>query len=332
MALTASQKIRIRTIVISILVGALILGLKFIAAEMTGSAALQSDAIESMVNVAAAIFAFFAVLFADQPADADHPYGHGKVEHFSSVFEGGLIAVAALVIIFEAISTLMKGPILQTLSTGLLINFCAGGLNGLLGFYLVRNGKKYHSKALEADGHHVLSDFLTTLGIAGGLFFGFIFKLPWVDPAIALGIGLLLGLTGFKLVHESANALLDNADPKLTEKIVQTINEIKTPELISVHELRTMRSGRYVHVDIHMVVPEFMSVEKAHQLIEKMGLKVIELLGLEGEFHTHTDPCQKKYCVSCEIKDCPIRLEPFKNKKQLTLAEATTVMKTEVVG
>jgi cation diffusion facilitator family transporter len=313
-------------------VGGVILIMKFIAAEMTHSSALQSDAIESMVNVAAAIFAFFAVLFADQPADADHPYGHGKVEHFSSVFEGGLIAVAALVIIFEAVSAFLHGPQIQSLNTGLVINFIAGTMNGLLGFYLIRNGKKYHSKALEADGHHVMSDFLTTLGIAGGLILAQVFNLPWLDPLLALGIGILLGLTGFKLVHESANALLDNADPGLLKKIVQSINELKGPELISVHELRTMRSGRYVHVDIHMVVPEFFTVEKAHELVESFGLKIIDQLKLEGEFHTHTDPCQKKYCPRCEINDCPIRISPYRDKNKLTIEEATSVFKTELIG
>jgi divalent metal cation (Fe/Co/Zn/Cd) transporter len=150
--------------------------------------------------------------------------------------------------------------------------------------------------------------------------------------ALALGIGILLGLTGFKLVHESANALLDNADPGLLKKIVQSINELKGPELISVHELRTMRSGRYVHVDIHMVVPEFYTVEKAHEVVESFGLKIIDHLKLEGEFHTHTDPCQKKYCARCEIKDCPIRVSPYQNQNKLTIEEATSIFNTEIIG
>jgi cation diffusion facilitator family transporter len=327
--MTSSQKNRIITVLISIFAGVIILGLKFWAAEITNSSALKSDAIESMVNVAAAVFALFAVLFADQPADDDHPYGHGKVEHFSSVFEGGLIAVAALFIIFEAGSAFLHGPSIQSLNQGLMINVLAGSLNGILGAYLFFTGKKLHSKAIEADGKHVLSDFLSTVGIFVGLMCAQVFQMSWLDPLLALGIGVVLGLTGFKMVHESANALLDNADPFLLKRVVEALNHNKTADLISVHELRILKSGRYVHVDIHMVVPEFYTVEKAHQLVETTGLRALQQLGIEGEFHTHTDPCQKKYCGKCQVENCPIRVTAFEGGSEITGIEAMRVLKPE---
>jgi cation diffusion facilitator family transporter len=239
--------------------------------------------------------------------------------------------VAALVIIFEAGSSFLHGSNIESLNTGLLINVFAGFLNGVLGLYLVFTGRKLHSKAIEADGKHVLSDFLSTLGIFAGLICAQVFHWPWMDPLLALGIGVVLGLTGFKMVHESANALLDNADPALLKRVVETLNQVKTVDLISVHELRILKSGRYVHVDIHMVVPEFYSVEKAHQLVETTGLRALQQLGIEGEFHTHTDPCQRKYCAKCQVEECPVRMNPFVESSEITGVEAMRVLKPESV-
>ena len=208
--------------------------------------------------------------------------------------------------------------------------FRSGTLNGILGAYLFFTGKKLHSKAIEADGKHVLSDFLSTLGIFTGLICAQVFHWPWMDPLLALGIGVVLGLTGFKMVHESANALLDNADPFLLKQVVAALNHNKTADLISVHELRILKSGRYVHVDIHMVVPEFYTVEKAHQLVETTGLKALEYLRIEGEFHTHTDPCQKKYCSKCQVENCPVRVTAYAGSSEITGGEAMKILRAEI--
>ncbi|HWQ08974.1 MAG TPA: cation diffusion facilitator family transporter, partial [Holophaga sp.] len=163
------SRIRLRVAILSIVMGILILGLKYVAYRVSGSTALKSDAIESVVNIVAAFFALGAVVFADKPADREHPYGHGKIEHFSAAVEGALIVLAALMIAWDAIGALRHGVQLKQLGLGLAINFAAGLLNGLLGLFLVRMGRSYRSRAIEADGHHVLSDFWTTCGIAVGL-------------------------------------------------------------------------------------------------------------------------------------------------------------------
>lgn len=305
-----AQRARIRVAATAIVAGSLILCLKYYAYHVSGSAALMSDAYESVVNVVSAIFALGAILYADQPADREHPYGHGKIEHFSAAFEGGMISLAAVMILYEAIKALILGGELRHLGLGLAINFGAGAMNGLLGLYLVRSGKQQGSQALMADGHHVLSDFYTTLGIGAGLLLVKLTGLTWLDPVMAIGVGLLLAWTGFKLVRASSEALLDREDPELVGRLVQVINRARPAGVLAIHELRTLRSGRYTHVDIHIVIPEFYTISQGHELVETFNRQVITGVGLEGELHTHTDPCQRAHCHACPVESCPVRQAP----------------------
>jgi cation diffusion facilitator family transporter len=318
-----SSKTRLRVVIVSIVMGLMILALKYYAYLVSGSTALKSDAIESVVNVVAAVFALGAVVFADKPADKDHPYGHGKIEHFSAAFEGGLISLAAVLIAWSALDALWHGVELKDLGQGLLINFIAGLLNGLLGLFLLMMGRKQRSRAIEADGHHVLSDFWTTLGIAGGLLLVKFTGIRWLDPVMAMGVAALLAMTGFKLVRSSSQALLDMEDPDVLKHLVEVINRIRPADIITIHELRTLRSGRYTHVDIHMVVPEFYEIGRAHDLAEGFGKQVIAEGGLEGELHTHIDPCQRAWCGQCGVADCAIRREPQTKDARITLEAAT---------
>ena len=324
-----SKTIRLRVISVSIGAGALILGLKYVAYKISGSTALLSDAIESVVNVVAAVFALGAVLFAEKPADREHPYGHGKIEHFSAAFEGGLIALAAVMIWWTAITALHAqwhgtGTLNQaTLGKGLAVNVLAGCMNGLLGAFLIHMGKKQRSRAIEADGHHVLSDFWTTLGIAIALLLVKFTGILWLDPIIAMIVGTMLAITGFKLVHGSSQALLDMEDPELLEKIVTIVNRIRPEDIITIHELRTLRAGRYTHVDIHVVIPEFYPISRGHDLAENFGKQVIVESGLEGEMHTHVDPCQHAWCRLCTVTPCPVRQEPCSEKCTITVESAT---------
>lgn len=323
----SSPMTRLRVIAISLAAGFLILGLKVLAWLLSGSAALQSDAIESVVNVVAATFALKAIIFAGRPADREHPYGHGKMEYVSAAFEGGLIALAAVFIAWEACVTLHEQwhgiHRLKELGTGLAINLAAGFLNGLLGLFLVRSGRRLQSKALEADGHHVLSDFWTSLGLAAGLVLVLLTGLRWIDPILALGVAALLARTGLRLVREAGEALLDTEDPGLLAHLLEALNRLRPPAVITVHEMRTLRSGRYTHVDIHMVLPAFYPLSQAHDLAEGLGQEVIREAGIEGELHTHIDPCQQAWCRICAVDPCPIRAEPRAETPAITPDQAT---------
>lgn len=319
----AEQKSRIRVALLSICAGLVVLGLKYVAYVVSGSVALRSDAIESIVNVVAALFALGAVMFSGKPADREHPYGHGKIEHFSAAFEGGLIALAAAFILIEATHALVFGVQLKNLGRGLALNLFAGFLNGLLGWYLLHKGRVTRSKALEADGHHILSDFWTTVGIALGLFAVKFTGVHWMDPIMAMVVGLLLARTGFRLVAESSRALLDSEDPELVNRILTAMNRVRPWDVIAVHEMRTFRSGRYTHVDAHLVVPEFYSIRQAHDLCEGFSVRSLREAGVEGEVHTHVDPCGRLYCDRCPAESCGIRRAPRTAANTLTLEEAT---------
>jgi cation diffusion facilitator family transporter len=308
--------------ILSISAGCFILGLKYYAFHVSHSAALKSDAIENVVNVVAAVFALGAIIFAGKPADREHPYGHGKIEHFSAAFEGGMISLAAVLIIYEAIRSVIDKVPLENLSLGLGINFAAGVLNGLLGLFLLYMGRKQNSHALIADGHHVLSDFYVTLGLAVGLLLVKFTGLQWLDVGMAFGVGAILAYTGFKLVRTSSAALLDAEDPDVLALLVATINRIRPVDVLAIHEMRTMRSGRYTHVDIHVVIPEFYSILQGHELAERFNAAVVEAAAMEGELHTHVDPCLRSHCPHCGVEPCPIRQAPHTEAFAITLEAA----------
>lgn len=315
-------RIRLRAGLLSLVVAVLMLAAKYQAYRMTGSTAVLSDALESIVNVAAAIFALGGLLFAGRPADRNHPYGHGKIEFFSAAFEGGLIAFASVLIVYEAAQSLLAGAEVRQISTGILIVFGAGLVNLVLGWYLVRTGRRYQSLTLVADGKHVISDFWTSLGVVVGLLLVHLTGLAWLDPLVALLVALSLLWTGFRLVRHAAGALLDEEDPALLSRVLNALQGYVGHGVIRVHHLRAIRAGRFHHVEAHLVVPEFWSVERAHDVSEDVAARVIRDLGVEGEMVFHTDPCHRIYCALCDLEDCPIRREPFLKGTPLTLEEA----------
>jgi cation diffusion facilitator family transporter len=317
-----NRDLRLRAAVVSLVVGTALLGAKFFAYRLTGSTAILSDALESIVNVIAAVFAIGGLVVAGWPADRSHPYGHGKIEFFSAAFEGGLIAFAALLIVYQAIAGLVGGVEIRSLDLGLLITLAAGFVNAALGGYLIRTGKRHQSMTLIADGHHVMSDFITSVGVAIGLGLVLLTGLPWLDPVVAIIVGLNLARTGARLVREAAGGLLDAEDAGLLQRLVEAMNANLVPGIIRVHYLRAIRSGRFTHVDAHLVVPEYWSIEEAHDTADTFEAKVIDALPVEGEIVFHVDPCHRAFCSVCDVMDCPIRQAPFVGRPRITLDEA----------
>jgi cation diffusion facilitator family transporter len=315
-------RVRLRAVLISLAVSVVLLGAKYQAYLLTGSTAILSDALESIVNVVAAVFGLGGILFAGRPADRNHPYGHGKVEFFSAAFEGGLIAFAAVLIVYEVVLALLHGVEVRALDVGVAIILGAGVVNLLLGWYLVRTGRKYESLTLVADGRHVLSDFYTSAGIVVGLLLVWFTGLAWLDPLVAGVVAVNLLWTGFRLVRLAAGGLLDEEDPALLDRLLGVLQPHLGQGVIRVHHLRAIRAGRFHHVDAHLVVPEFWSVERSHELAEDLGERVVKDLGVEGEMTLHTDPCHRIYCRMCDLDDCPVRREPFTGRPPLTLDEA----------
>jgi cation diffusion facilitator family transporter len=317
------QRVRRRAAQISLAVAILLLVVKFEAFVLTGSTAVLSDALESIVNVLAAAFAVAGLWFAGLPADRNHPYGHGKIEFFAAAFEGGLIAFAALLILWESSDALLHGNELRQLDTGILLVAAAGAGNGLLGVFLLRTGRRYRSLTLVADGQHVLSDFWTSVGLVVGLLLVRLTGLSWIDPLAAMAVAVVLLVTGAKLVRTAAGGLLDEEDPQLVERVVTMMDQQFGNGVIRLHHLRAIRAGRVPHISAHLVVPEFFTVERAHELAERVAAAVQKQLG-EGELVFHTDPCHRAYCRMCDVESCSVRRQAFSGPVTLTVEEAVT--------
>ena len=320
--LAGDGRIRLAAMAISLVVSLGLLVAKFQAYRLTGSTAILSDALESIVNVVAAVFAIGALIFAGRPADRNHPYGHGKMEFLSAAFEGGLIAFAAVLIVYEVVQSLLYGVTLRSLDVGVAVVLGAGLVNLALGFFLVRTGRRYDSLTLVADGQHVLADFYTSAGIVVGLLLVYATGIAWLDPLVAAVVALNLMWTGVRLVRQASAGLLDEEDTDLLGRLLEVLQPHLGQGVIRVHHLRAIRSGRFHHVDAHLVVPEFWSVEQAHELTENLAERVMKELGVEGEMVLHTDPCHRIYCRMCDLDDCPIRREGFAGRPRLTLDEA----------
>ncbi|HMB35363.1 MAG TPA: cation diffusion facilitator family transporter [Methylomirabilota bacterium] len=315
-------RIRLRAGLASLIVAGLLLAAKYQAYRMTGSAAVLSDALESIVNVVAAVFALGGLVFAGRPADRNHPYGHGKIEFFSAAFEGGLIAFASVLVVYGALRSLIRGPEVRQIGVGILIVLASALVNLALGVYLLRTGRRHRSLTLAADGQHVLADVWTSGGIVLGLGLVNLTGWAWLDPVVALLVALWLMWTGFGLVRHAAGGLLDEEDPALLRRVLAALQRYLGNGIIRVHHLRAIRSGRFQHVEAHLVVPEFWSVERAHDLSEEVAARVMRDMGAEGEMVFHTDPCHRLYCAVCDLRDCPVRREPYRETTVMTLEEA----------
>lgn len=322
-ALNISEKIRNRAAYVSVFASCAIFILKLAAYRITGSTAILSDALESIVNVIASIVAFFVIRFASQPADDEHPYGHGKAESFSSAFEGGMIFFAAVMIIGEAVKALIFSEPTQKLEVGLFVVAGAALLNLILGLYLKRVGEQHHSEALKASGAHVLSDVYSTAGVIAGLGLMLWTKLTWIDPVIAILVGLQLAYSGFKIVRLSLGILMDEQDEEVLIHLAESLEKNKRPGIIDIHHLRIIRAGSFHHVDAHLVVPEYWDIARVHDETHAYESQVVNDYRFGGELAFHLDPCKKSFCKICEVANCPIRQVPFGEARPFTVKSLT---------
>ncbi|MBK8979194.1 MAG: cation transporter [Planctomycetes bacterium] len=273
----------------SLAVGAAVLGLKFLSWHLTGSVALYSDALESIVNVAAASFALFAVRVAARPADEEHPFGHSKAEYFSAVVEGALILVAAISIVASALGRLLHPGPLESVGLGALVAIVASAVNGLLAAWLVRVGRELRSPAIEADGLHVYTDVATSIGVLAGI--GIATATGWwiLDPLLAIGVALNIVRVGWRLVRESVGGLMDEALPPAEKERIRAILQPRLQSAQQVHQLLTRRAGHRTFVQFHLVVPATMTVQDAHEICEDLERALATELG-EVQVSIHVEP------------------------------------------
>lgn len=259
---------------------------------ITGSVGLLSDAAESVVNLVAAVIALGAVSVAERPADDDHQYGHSKAEYFSAGVEGAMIFVAAAFILGVSVERLINPAPLEALGVGLAISVVAAVLNGVVGLALVRAGTRHRSPTLKADGKHLLTDVITSVGVVVGLGLAWVTGWQVLDPIVAIGVGLNILFIGYRLVHESGMGLMDatlpEEDNRLIEEVLQRHRE---PGLVDFHELRTRESGKWRFVEFHALVPGQWSVERGHDLVETVEQEIHAALP-NSHITTHLEPIE----------------------------------------
>jgi cation diffusion facilitator family transporter len=307
---SGSTRVAVRAGLVSLVAGTAILFAKFVGWAVTGSSAVFADAAESIVNVIAAAMATYSVAVAARPADADHPYGHGKAESLSAAVEGALIVVAALLIAVEAVREIVVGPELQRLGAGIAISGGAGLANLGLGLYLVRAGRRAGSEAIVADGLHVITDVVTTVGTILALALVWWTGFVLLDPIAALVVAANIVWTGARVIRRALVSLLDEADFTALERIAKQLEKARRAEWVEIHQLRSWTSGPLRHVDLHLIVPRYLSIERAHELGDELEHRLAELEGGAGEAVVHLDPCTPRHCRACSMPDCPVRAAP----------------------
>jgi cation diffusion facilitator family transporter len=276
----------------SIVVGAVVLGLKYFAYHLTGSVVLLSDAIESIVNVVTAVAALLAVNLGAKPADEEHPYGHHKAEYFSAVLEGVLILLAAILIIREAYGSLLDPRKLEAPWRGLAVNASAGVLNALWAWVLIRNGRLLRSPALTADGRHLLTDVISSIGVLGGVGVAALTGIAVLDPILAALVALNILWAGWSVVRESLSGLMDESiPPEMLVSIRKIISE-KAEGAIEAHDLRTRRAGSMTFIDFHLVVVGNTTVSEAHEICDRLERAIKEKVG-EALITIHVEPDNK---------------------------------------
>lgn len=302
------QRIRKKSAIVSLLVGFAMLTGKMGAYFLTNSAAIFSDALESVIHIGATAMVLFAIIMAAKPADRNHLYGHGNIEFFSAGIEGLLIVLAAIAIIAAALNDLINGIELKELNIGVTVVAAAGVINTFLGLYLIKNGKKTESLTLIADGKHILTDSITSLGVIVGIILVLITDIKELDPIFAILVAINIIFTGYKLVRISVGGLMKEADPATLEKISTALRKNRKPVWIDIHELRYWQSGDKTFVDFHLILPYYFNVRESHRE-EKALEDVLEEQFLSCRVTMHLDACKPAHCRFCAHEECEVRGE-----------------------
>ncbi|WP_261664120.1 cation diffusion facilitator family transporter [Deinococcus sp. Marseille-Q6407] len=276
----------------SVGIAALVLGLKWLAYRLTGSLALYSDALESIINVAAAVAALIALRVSARPADENHPFGHSKAEYLSAVLEGVLIVLAALAILWEAAPHLLHPAPVTLPPLGLALSVGASVVNGLWASRLLRAGQQFRSPALQADGKHLLSDVVSSAGVLAGVVLARLTGWSLLDPLLACAVALNILWSGWHLMRDSVGGLMDaGADPQ-TQAHIRELLAQHAQGALEAHDLLTRTAGRITFIELHLVVPGDMTVSEAHAICDRLE-NVLET-EIEGTRVTiHVEPQDK---------------------------------------
>ncbi|MBK6937950.1 MAG: cation transporter [Chitinophagaceae bacterium] len=311
------QNLNVQKWVAAVSVG--LLAVKFIAYYSTGSVAILTDALESIVNVVAGFIGLYSLYVAAKPSDWDHPYGHGKAEFLSAAIEGTLIGSAGAVILYKAVMQLIYPAEIRRIDYGIWLVAATAVVNYFVGFFCLQIGKKNNSLALQASGKHLQSDTYSTLGIVAGLVLLLVTGYKWIDSAVAIIFGLVIVVTGYKIVRKSIAGIMDEADVHLLTKMITVINANRRENWIDLHNLRVIKYGSVLHVDCHLTVPWYMNIHEAHIEIDILAELIRSDFGESLELFVHSDGCLTFSCRICDKENCKRRQHNFEQQVPWTL-------------
>ncbi len=258
---------RLRPALVSLAVSVLMLIGKVSAYLLTNSAAIFSDAAESVIHIVATAVVALSIWYSLKPADPSHPYGHGKANYFAAGLEGALITLAAGTIIYSAILDLIRGPELQQLGLGLVILGLLTAVNLVLGLYLIRSGRRYNNIGLISNGQHVLADMWTSLGVIGGVTLVWLTNIVWFDPLVAIAVALNILWSGYNLIRRGYLGLMDTTDPEDTQIILHELNRAaERGKIEGYHQVRHRSNGDQRWIEYHLLFDGAMTLEEAHEL------------------------------------------------------------------
>ena len=319
--ISETNRMKIRTMKFVLVAGIALMGLKFFAFFLTGSNAILTDAIESIVNVIAGSFALYGVYYASKPKDEDHPYGHGKIEFLSAGFEGGMISIAGLAMIFKGISAFFTKDQVSHAEMGVLLSTLAGAVNYFLGRMLLNRGKKTNSDLMIAEGHHLISDTISSIGLVTGLTLIYFTGLNWIDYVVTILFGGIISYSGLKLIYSSISNLLDSADKEKIEKIIELLHQKRRDKWIDIHNLRVLKYGAHLHIDSHITLPYFLSLEESHQEVDDLQKMMENEFDHDIEFFIHADPCIPSLsCEICQFSTCNKREKEMVRKIEWSIS------------
>ena len=289
MANDSTSSVVARVALGSLAVGLAVLALKIAAAWLTGSIALYSDALESVVNVVTAIVALVAVRLAARPADAALPYGYGKAEYFSAVIIGVFIALAAILIFAKAWEGFRAPAAFTADPVGLGVSVVATALNAAWAWSLIRTGRRESSPSLVADGKHLATDVISTVGVLIGVLLVIVTGYHQLDAILAALVGLAILWSGWRLIRESVIGLMDVAVDPVTLRTIRDVISANAEGAIEAHDIRTRQAGRQIFIDFHLVVPGTMTVEASHEICDQIEARLREAVA-NAQITIHVEP------------------------------------------
>lgn len=300
--------------------GVVLLLAKFTAYLLTHSNAILTDALESIVNVIAGSIGLYSLHLSAKPRDADHPYGHGKVEFLSAGFEGAMVLFAGFIIVGKSIHSFFYPVALHDLDTGIYIIAATAIINFGLGFICTQQGKKSDSLALVGSGEHLKSDSYSTFGIIAALILIYFTGYKFLDNLIAIGLGIFICFTGYQVMRKAIAGIMDEADYDLLKKIISELNEKRHDEWVDLHNMRVIKYGSVLHIDCHLTVPWYFQVKDAHEQVSSVDDSIKSELANPVEIFIHTDACvPPASCKICLMKNCLVRQASFEKRIEWNL-------------